>query len=333
MNSIPNSVLRQIANGIINGAVLLAGTAEKDLFAGAYGIADPAENVPMQFNSVFDIASVTKVIGTNSALLTAIEAKKIDLDRPFTDYLPQYRTHLTEKVTVRMLASHISGISMAYPQISPSEEMRNALMDVTFPEKPGENYQYTCTAFILLGLTVEAVMGRNLEQIVSEKVFERLGMRETRWTQPPEGTLNRTIRTINAAPGVISDPGARAFFPQPLGNAGIFSTAEDLAKYCRMMLKNDGSVFAPEVLDLCFCNCNPPEVRHARSVGWDMAAEGIPGGLSAQTVYHSGWTGQSVWVDPVSRRFVIVLTNRCGDWTKARDGRINIAEEILTRIG
>ena len=184
----------------------------------------------------------------------------------------------------------------------------------------------------MLGLTVEAVMGKSLDQIVTEKVFERLGMNETRWTQPPEGTLNRTIRTINAAPGIISDPGARAFFPQPLGNAGIFSTAEDLAKYCRMMLKNDGSIFAPEVLELCFRNCNPPEVKHARSVGWDMAEEGIPGGLSAQTIYHSGWTGQSVWIDPQKQRFVIVLTNRCGDWTKARDGRINIAEEILTHM-
>ena len=332
MNSIPNSVSRQISNGIINGAVILAGTADKDLFAGAYGIADPDKNVPMQFDSVFDIASVTKVIGTNSALLTAIEAGKIELDRPFSDYLPLYRTRLNEKITVRMLASHISGISMAYPQISPPEVMRDALMDTAFPEKAGQNYQYTCTAFIMLGLTVEAVMGKSLDQIVTEKVFERLGMNETRWTQPPEGTLNRTIRTINAAPGIISDPGARAFFPQPLGNAGIFSTAEDLVKYCRMMLKNDGSIFAPEVLELCFRNCNPPEVKHARSVGWDMAEEGIPGGLSAQTIYHSGWTGQSVWIDPQKQRFVIVLTNRCGDWTKARDGRINIAEEILTHM-
>ena len=332
MNSIPNSVSRQISNGIINGAVILAGTADKDLFAGAYGIADPDKNVPMQFDSVFDIASVTKVIGTNSALLTAIEAGKIELDRPFSDYLPLYRTRLNEKITVRMLASHISGISMAYPQISPPEVMRDALMDTAFPEKAGQNYQYTCTAFIMLGLTVEAVMGKSLDQIVTEKVFERLGMNETRWTQPPEGTLNRTIRTINAAPRIISDPGARAFFPQPLGNAGIFSTAEDLVKYCRMMLKNDGSIFAPEVLELCFRNCNPPEVKHARSVGWDMAEEGIPGGLSAQTIYHSGWTGQSVWIDPQKQRFVIVLTNRCGDWTKARDGRINIAEEILTHM-
>ena len=141
MNSIPNSVSRQISNGIINGAVILAGTADKDLFAGAYGIADPDKNVPMQFDSVFDIASVTKVIGTNSALLTAIEAGKIELDRPFSDYLPLYRTRLNEKITVRMLASHISGISMAYPQISPPEVMRDALMDTAFPEKAGQNYQ------------------------------------------------------------------------------------------------------------------------------------------------------------------------------------------------
>ena len=332
MKTIPDSVSRQIAAGIIHGAVILAGTETEELFTGAYGIADQGKNTPMQLNSVFDIASVTKVIGTTSALLTAIEAGKIELDRPFTDYIPKFRTAMRETVTVRMLAAHVSGISMAYPQISPAEVMRDALMDITFPESPGQNYQYTCTAFILLGLLIEAVMGKTLDDIVTEKVFRKLGMYDTCWTRPPVGAEERTIRTINAAPGIISDPGARAFFPEALGNAGIFSTASDLAKYCRMMLKNDGSVFAPEILNLCFKNCNPPEIKHARAIGWDMEAHGIPGGLSPQTVYHSGWTGQSVWVDPVGKCFVIVLTNRCGDWTKARDGRINIAEEILTEI-
>ena len=332
MDTTPNCIARQISNGIINGAVVLAGTVEKDLFSGAYGFADRENNVLMSPASVFDIASVTKVIGTTNALLTAIEAGKIELDRPFTDYIPKFRTVMRETVTVRMLATHISGISMAYPQISPAEVMRDAFLDITFPENPGIIFQYTCTAFILLGLIIENVMGETLDKIVSKKVFQKLGMSDTRWTQPPVGAQERTIRTINAAPGIISDPGARAFFPQALGNAGIFSTASDLAKYCRMMLKNDGSIFAPEVLNLCFKNCNPPEIKHARSIGWDMEEHGIPGGLSQQTIYHSGWTGQTVWIDPVGKCFVIVLTNRCGDWTKARDGRINIAEEILTEI-
>ena len=171
MDTTPNCIARQISNGIINGAVVLAGTVEKDLFSGAYGFADRENNVLMSPASVFDIASVTKVIGTTNALLTAIEAGKIELDRPFTDYIPKFRTVMRETVTVRMLATHISGISMAYPQISPAEVMRDAFLDITFPENPGINFQYTCTAFILLGLIIENVMGETLDKIVSEKAY------------------------------------------------------------------------------------------------------------------------------------------------------------------
>lgn len=332
MDKVLVSVNRQISNGIIHGAVVLVGSIDTNLYSGVFGVAEPQKNIPMQIDSIFDIASITKVVGTNSALLLAIEDGKINVDSPFTDYLPKFRTKLKEKITVRMLASHVSGISMAYPQVSPPEVMRDAFMDIVFPEEALQTYQYTCTAFILLGMIVESVMGRRLKNIVAERVFDKLGMFETYWTKVPEEALERTIRTINADPGIISDPGARIFYPEALGNAGIFSTAGDLAKYCRMMLKNDGSIFSPNVLQLCFDNCNPERLNHSRSVGWDMAIAGIPGGLSNKTIYHSGWTGQSVWIDPIKQIFVIVLTNRCGDWTKARDGRINIAEEVLSKV-
>ena len=131
---------------------------------------------------------------------------------------------------------------------------------------------------------------------------------------------------------VISDPGARLSAPLPFGNAGLFTTAGDLAKYARMMLRNDGSVFPPEILDLCFHDFNPPEVKHPHAIGWDMMPDMIPAGLSPRTVFHSGWTGQTVWVDPGTDRFVLVLTNRMREWDRAKFGRKEIAEEALGAI-
>lgn len=327
-----NSVADQIEKKLIHGAVVLAGTPEQDLFTGVYGTANPEKGTPMKRDTIFDIASVTKPVGTNSALLLAVAEGKIDIDKPFTDYLTGFRTALKHPVSVRMLASHASGVCMDYPKITPPEKMKAALMDIPFPFAPYEQWQYTCTAFILLGLTVEAATGKTIDQLVSEKVFQPLGMTRTRWTKVPEGTLENTAKMINADPGIISDPGARAFAPYALGNAGLFSTADDLAKFCRMMLKNDGSIFPEKILSLAFTDCNPGHLNSPRSVGWDMRRSGVPGKLSDQTIHHSGWTGQSVWIDPENHFFLIVLTNRCGDWTKARDGRICIAEEVLSRI-
>ena len=100
-----------------------------------------------------------------------------------------------------------------------------------------------------------------------------------------------------------------------------------------MMLRNDGKLFPKEIMELCFTDFVPPEIAHPHSIGWDMMPDMIPSGLSPRTVLHSGWTGQTVWVDPGTGRFVIVLTNRMQDWGLAKFGRTAIAEEILTAIG
>ena len=323
---------RQIQAGLIDGAVVLAGNPEHDLLTGAWGYADRTGRVPMTEDTVFDIASITKAVGTNSVLLAALSDGLLDLDRPFADYLPEFTGRQPGPVTVRELALHISGVNIHYCNEGTPEEMRRKILAVDFPLPPGTVYQYTCTNYILIGFLLEKLYGRNLAEIASERVFRPLGMSESVWTRPPAGALNRTIRTINAAPGVISDPGARHYAPRPLGNAGIFSSAADLAKYARMLLRNDGSVFPEEILRLCFTDFNPPEIHHPHSIGWDKMPDMIPAGLSAQTIFHNGWTGQTIWIDPVSQCFVIVLTNRMKEWDQAKYGRKAIAEELLARI-
>ena len=322
----------QIRQGLIGGAVVLAGDAERDLFAAALGFADKADNIPMTMGTIFDIASVTKAVGTNSVLLAALADGLLDLDRPFTDYLPEFSGAVIEPVTVRDIALHISGININYCDKGSPEDMHREILKTDFLKPPRTAYQYTCTSYILIGFMLEKLYGRTIAETASERVFEPLGMNETSWTCPIPGGLGRTIRTINADPGIISDPGARHYAPLPFGNAGIFSTAADLAKYARMLLHNDGSVFPKGIVDLCFTDFNPTEVGHPHSIGWDKMPDMIPRGLSERTVFHNGWTGQTLWIDPGTERFVIVLTNRMQAWDRAKFGRKEIAEEILAEL-
>lgn len=324
---------QQIRQGLIGGAAVLAGDLEQDLFAGAWGYADWQDHRPMTMDTIFDIASVTKPVGTNSVLLAAVADGLLELDRPFTDYLPEFTGKQFGPVTVRELALHISGININYCNDGTPAEMQRKILATDFLKPPRTEYQYTCTNYILIGFLLEKNCGRSLADIASERVFRPLGMNETNWTEPAASELPRTIRTINADPGTISDPGARHYAPRPFGNAGIFTTAADLAKYARMMLRNDGTVFPPEILQLCFTDYNPPQVGHPHSIGWDKMPDMIPSGLSEQTVFHNGWTGQTFWIDRGTGRFVIVLTNRMKAWDKAKFGRKAIAEEVLAAIG
>lgn len=326
------TVKDNINSELIGGAVVIAGNHEKNLILQADGIADWESGLPMTTDTVFDIASLTKVVGTNSVLLFAIADGLLDLDQPFTDYLPEFTGKMSGPVKVRDLAQHISGVNIRYCHTETHDEMFKGILDVDFPFSVGERFQYTCTNYILLGFMLERIYGKKLNEIADERLFKPLGMTDTNWTQPTDGLLPRTIRTINADPGIISDFGARAYFPRPLGNAGIFSTAADLAKFARMMLRNDGIIFPQAILDFCFTNFNPPSVQHPRSIGWDMASEMIPDGFSDQTITHSGWSGQTMWVDRGTDRFVIVLTNRKGDWAQAKIGRKEIAAEVLTML-
>ena len=248
----------QIHAGLIDGAVVLSGTGTEDFRRGAYGIADRMKQAPMQFDSVFDIASLTKVTGTAVLLAFCVEEGIIDLDAPFTEYLP-YHGRLFSPVTVRQLATHYSGIQINYPYF-PGEEkkMIEAILSLDFVRPPMTEYEYTCTNYILLGLLIERVMKKPLEQLAEERIFRPLGMNDTKWGAPVDGALSRTIRTINAAPGVISDHGARAIAPHRIGNAGIFSTASDLAKFCRMMLNRGRGFFKTDIAELFFTNQAPP---------------------------------------------------------------------------
>lgn len=329
-----HSVENLIQKGIIDGAVVLAGTPEKELFSHVSGTADRNTGRKMTRDTIFDIASVTKAAGTNTSLLLCMEDGKIDPDAPFTEYLKGYHGKLIESVTIRQLSTHHSGINIQYAHCRDDKKMTEGLLSTDFLYPPMTRFEYTCTNYIFLGLIIEAVTGKLLSEFAQERIFTPLKMKNTRWGEPVAGGVSRTIRTINADPGVISDYGAQEYHPHPAGNAGIFSTADDLAKLCSSLLTGGKGLFRhPETANDCFDFCvTPGNGIRPHAFGWDKEPSFLPKGCSPETVYHSGWTGQTVWMDPVKQRYIIVLTNRFGDWQEAKNGRKHIAEEVLKTL-
>lgn len=314
------------------GAVVYVGNAEHVFFRCAGGLAWPDDNLPMLEDSVFDIASVTKAVGTATLAAMLYGRGQLDFDAPFTRYLPEYRGYLFLPVTVRELALHISGFHNDKPYLAVKEGrlMRSAVMEISPSKPPGGAFEYACVNYLLLGYIIEAITGESLAEAANQMIFKPLGMQNTVWGKMVNPDQRLCVKMLNAEKrGCISDAAAQ-LSNRPAGNAGIFSTAGDLARFCRMMLSGGRGLLTPEAYNALTTDCMPPVIRHPHSAGWDMSEEFRPSGLSAATVYHSGWTGQTVWIDPEKQLYVIVLTNRIGDWMEAKKHRLQLAEAVLS---
>ncbi len=309
--SLAQIVTAGIEDGYCKGAVVLVGTPEEVLLHEAFGHArvEP-EQVAMRKDSCFDLASVTKVAATATACAVCVDKGLIDLDRPLREYLPDISGKGIEQVTLRQMGAHTSGLDNRKftPQYR-GDAMIRAMLAAAPCREPGSRYEYSCLNFILLGLVVEKVSGKPLDAFCQEHVFRPLGMNDTRFGPVPDSL--RLVGNSVQQPGQISDEQAR-LAGRPVGNAGLFSTAPDLARFCRMMLHNGQAGDRRILSDTVIADMTrrSPAAVSARGFGWDLEAAGRPKALSDATYYHTGWTGQSMWIDPGSKRYVIVLTNR-----------------------
>ena len=321
-----------MSNGLWTGAVVMAGTQDEVTFRKAWGWMDKERTFPMREDAVFDLASVTKAVGTTTAIAWGIERGLIDPDAVFTNYLPGYRGALKGAVTVRDLARHLSGFSNSKPYDQEGRVIEGVLQ-FSPARPPGEPYEYSCGNFILLGLIAEQVSGRRLDALCREHVFEPLGMRDTRWAPWPDPDPAKVVRqAAEGTCGVASDAPAR-HANRPLGNAGLFSTADDLAAFCRMMLAGGGTRGGRRVLSGTAMRLltTRPDARSPVSFGWRMDPAFNPPSLSRETLSHTGWAGNSVWIDPAGQTYIVVLTNRLGDHGKATRARIELADLVLRR--
>jgi uncharacterized protein YbbC (DUF1343 family)/CubicO group peptidase (beta-lactamase class C family) len=287
----------------------------------AYGerSVDPVER--MTEDTIFDAASLTKVIATTSAIMKLYERGAIGLDSPVVRYLPQFSSPAQQQITVRHLLTHTSGlrpdVSLTKPWSGYETGIRLAL-DEQPTTTPGTAFRYSDINFILLGEIVHQVSGKPLNEFVEREIFKPLKMRNSRFVPEKSryGVIAPTTRETNGfVRGVVHDPTARRM-NGVAGHAGLFTTASDLARFSRMMLnggKLDGKrIFKPETVAL-FTSVQSPANLPRRGLGWDIdSAYAGPRGkyFPVGSYGHTGWTGGSVWIDPYSDSFVIFLSNR-----------------------
>lgn len=298
-----------------------------------------AQKVPMRPDTIFDMASVSKLF-TSVAVMQLVEAGDVDTDEPVATYLPEFGVNGKESITVGQLLTHTSGLVAwlplwsAYPDVA---SRIKAVMDVAPRTTPGTNYEYSDLNLITLGVLVERVTDKDLDEVVAKRITKPLGMVDTGYN-PPASKLDRIAATeFQSAPGrgmirgSVHDENAWSL-GGVAGHAGVFSTAGDMAVLAQTIL-NGGTyrgsrILRPETVTAMLANHNEDFPGRDHGFGFELNQMWYMGGLAGpRTAGHTGYTGTDVVIDPASRSFAILLTNRVHpsrSW-----GSINIARETL----
>jgi len=308
-------VSKAVAKGNPAGAVLWleSGDQKLTLVEGQRAL-DPAKEA-MTEDTVFDSASLTKVVATLPSVLILMEQGKIDLEAEARRYIPEMRAG----ITVRHLLTHTSGLKPGIPKepewTGYAAGIERAI--TTEPDgPPGSFFRYSDINFILLGEIVQRVSGMPLNEFAAKHVFEPLHMDSTRFL-PPEEWRPRIAPTEKDESGtmlrgVVHDPTSRRMGGVS-GHAGLFTTAGDLAKYARILLQGGAGVLKPETVKLMTSPQTPATVFERRGLGWDIdSAFSRPRGklFPLGSFGHTGFTGTSLWIDPASQTFVIFMSSR-----------------------
>jgi CubicO group peptidase (beta-lactamase class C family) len=321
------TVREGIKRGIYPGAVVVIGRSDSLLYARGYGhfTWSPRSQVPSPDSTYWDIASITKVLGTMSAAMRLVDAGQLDLDAPVRRYLPRFSGGLRDQVTVRMLLDHTSGLR-SYAPLFKRARTRAAALDVLYAERPnrrpGDLAVYGDLNAIFLGLIVESVSKLPLDRFVTREVFEPLGLEQTTYNPAP-AIRRRSVPTAlwrgQPVQGQVNDPNA-AILGGTAGHAGIFATGMDLARYAQVWLRQgagpDAQWVSPATIKRFLtrsANSGP------RLLGWDTPELGknepsLYGTLISDAAYgHTGFTGTEIWIDPTHDLFLVFLTNRTFD--------------------
>jgi len=330
-----------IRSGVFPGAVVVIGTSDTVLLAKGYGHFTWSDRsaVPDPDSTLFDLASLTKVVAATPAAMRLFEDGRLDLDAPIGRYLPQFAGGEKNRVTVRHLLEHRSGLRAFLPlneRASTADEAKRLVLTEPLRWPPGSRVEYSDLNAMLLGWVVEAVTQDTLSSFADSAVFGPIGMTETMY-RPPRRLRSRIapvgLWRGHVIAGELHDQNA-VRLGGVSGHAGLYSTGTDLAHYAQVYL-NEGHVrggaalYQPATVGL-FTRRGPGD----RALGWEMrdTTERANTGtlLSAQAFGHTGYTGTSIWIDPVRDVFVIVLTNRV---FAPRTGRsISRLKEIRAQI-
>ncbi len=317
-----DAILNQaVSSDRLPGAVLIVGHQGRIIHRKAYGFRSLApRRETMTLDTIFDIASLTKVVVTAPALMKLFEAGELRINDRVTEYLPEFQGGKSD-VTLRDLMTHFSGLppdlDLEPPWSGYETGVRMALAEnCTIP--PGTLFSYSDINFILLGEIVRRLSGDSLAGLAHAEILAPLGMRESMF-QPPASWRARIAPTENVKGqilrGVVHDPTARRM-GGIAGHAGLFATADDLARFAEMMLGGGeyGGVrlFSPLTVTKFTTPQSPADQPVLRGLGWDIDSplSGNRGELFPIGSFgHTGFTGTSLWIDPASGAYVILLAN------------------------
>jgi uncharacterized protein YbbC (DUF1343 family)/CubicO group peptidase (beta-lactamase class C family) len=315
-----------ISNGKIPGAVVLIGNRGKVVYHRAFGYrAIEPVKLPMTEDTLFDLGSLTKVVATTTALMQLAEKGRLRIEDPVIKYWPEFKKKGKGNITIRQLFTHYSGLRESLDS-RPAWSGYNTALRKIIAERPicppGTRFLYSDINFIILGELVSRISGEPLDVYCAEHIFKPLGMKDTGFL--PSSALHDRIAptqyqyggTGKMLWGEVHDPISYQM-GGVAGHAGLFSTADDLSLFAQMLL-NGGSVQGVSILSSLMVEKmtvpqNPPDKTALRGFGWDIDSpftsnrgEIFPlGGYG-----HTGYPGTSIWIDPLSETYIIILTNR-----------------------
>ncbi|MCU7524106.1 MAG: serine hydrolase [Ignavibacteria bacterium] len=319
-----DSVVKEgLADSVFPGAVVYVGYKGKVIYKkpfGHYTYGPGAQ--PMTTSAMFDLASVSKVIGTTTAAMILYDEGRLSLDKKVADYLPEFANHGKEDITVRNLLLHNAGFPADkpfYKMYKTHDEVARDIMNTALEYPTGTKFLYSDLSMITLQLVIEKISGMPLDQFLKKRVFEPLGMTHTMYN-PPKNLRSLCVPTevdnywrMDTVRGTVHDENAAAM-GGVAGHAGLFSTAGDISIFLQMML-NQGrydhkQLIKPSTVELFTSKISG---QSSRGLGWDTKAPtGSSAGslLSPESFGHTGFTGTSVWADKKRDLFVVLLTNR-----------------------
>ncbi|MGC2258354.1 MAG: serine hydrolase [Candidatus Sulfotelmatobacter sp.] len=340
LNNVDRVIEQAIHDGNIPGAVLLVGHNGRVIYRKAYGnrALEPRRE-PMTLDTIFDLASLTKVIATTTAVMQLVEEGKVRLNDPVAKYLPEFAQNGKDDVTVRQLLTHYSGLApdldLKMPWEGKDTAYRMAFAE-TPQDPPGSRFSYSDINFIVLGALVERVSGESLDEYCQRHIFLPLKMMHTRFL-PPAAWRAKIAPTQydeneHMLRGVVHDPTARRM-GGVAGHAGLFSTADDLAKFAQAVLNGGGGILSPLSVEKMTQPEQPPSAPVLRGFGWDIDSpfSSNRGDLLPIGSYgHTGFTGTSIWIDPTTQTYIILLTNAVHP--RGKGNAIALRSEVATAV-
>jgi len=315
-------IITALVGGAAPGAAIAVGRNGHIAYTGGYRSLDwnDSTSAGVDQNTVYDMASLTKVIATATSAMILEESGQLDIDRTVASYLPELNAPEKAAITVRQLLTHRGGFeafAALYKTFRGREQYLQQINARPLAYPPGTKVIYSDWDFILTGLIIERITGTTLDAFTAEHIFKPLGMNDTRFLPPVEWKPRIAPTEIDTARGgllrgIVHDENAWAM-GGVAGHAGLFSTAHDLSIFAQMML-NGGEYNAVRILKpTTIARWTARQYRESsRTIGWDSPSPNSSAGhyFSPRSFGHTGFTGTSIWIDPEKQLYVILLTNR-----------------------